>query len=218
VSATEPGPGPIEAIAFDWGGVFTEGTFDGRAVVALADLMGLGEIKVAASYYPLMEDFEVGAFDLAEFSRRLQAELATDVDPAELQATFLNAARERPAMYGVLAQIPAAYTVGMLSNNVPTLCDRVRSDPRMARVEHFVFSNEIGVRKPDQAAFAALREALAVAPEATLFVDDNADNIAACRALGFKGLLLDSPDGFARTWRALLPELGGLVDGPEWEP
>ena len=217
MSTTHVGDGRIEAIAFDWGGVFTEGTFDGRAVVALADRMGLAESTVSASYYPLMEEFEVGAFDLGAFAQRLQAELATDVDPAELQATFVNAARERPAMYDVLAGIPAAYTVGMLSNNVPTLCDRVRSDPRMARVEHFVFSNEIGVRKPDPAAFAALREALAVAPEATLFIDDNALNIAACRALGFKGLLLDSAEGFARTWRALLPELGDLVDGPDWE-
>ena len=216
MSTTSVGDGRIDAIAFDWGGVFTEGTFDGRAVVALADLVGLAETTVAESYYPLMKDFEVGAFDLGEFTRRLQAELASDVDPAELQATFLGAARERPAMYAVLAGIPATYTVGMLSNNVPTLCDRVRSDPRMARVERFVFSNEIGVRKPDSAAFAALSEALGVAPEATLFIDDNADNIAACRALGFEGLLLDSAAGFARAWRAILPELGELVDGPDW--
>lgn len=70
-----------------------------------------------------------------------------------------------------------------------------------------MFSNEIGVRKPAPEAFAALTEALGVAPERTVFIDDNADNIAACEALGFTGLLLDEPRAFSARWRAALPEL-----------
>jgi putative hydrolase of the HAD superfamily len=210
--------GSIRAIAFDWGGVFTVGTFDGRAVTALARLFACDETTVAARYYPLMEHFEVGAFDLPGFARRIQDELGVDVDEAALQAAFLGAPQERAAMYDVLAGIPESYTVGMLSNNVATLCDGVRSDPRMARIapERFVFSNEIGRRKPDPAAFAALSEALGVEPAATVFVDDNEANIDACRALGFQGLLLDSAPAFARRWREMVRDLTHLVDGPAW--
>lgn len=217
---------PVRAIAFDWGGVFTVGTFDARAVRALATLYRLDERTVSAQYYPLMERFEVGAFDLPGFKARLEAALTAadaasrpaDADLAAFRSAFLGAPVERPAMYALLAAVPRRFTVGMLSNNVPELCDRVRGDPRMARVERFVFSNEIGARKPDPAAFAALSAALAVPPDDTVFVDDNEANIAACAELGYRGLLLDSESGFAARWRRALPELARLVDAPAWAP
>jgi len=216
VSASTAVDGPIRAIAFDWGGVFTEGTFDARAVTALAALLGRPEDAVARSYYPLMEHLEVGAFDLPGFRSRLERDLGVAADGAAFRAAFLDAPLERAAMYEVLAGIPERYAVAMLSNNSPELCDRVRGEARMARVEHFVFSNEIGVRKPDAAAFAALTEALALPPHATVFIDDNADNVAACEALGFHGILLDTPERFAERWRRALPELAHLVSGPAW--
>jgi putative hydrolase of the HAD superfamily len=206
----------VRAIAFDWGGVFTIGTFDGRAVSALAALFGLDEERVGAAYYPLMESFEAGRFDLPRFHELLEEELAREVDEALFRAAFLGAPLERAPMYELLAAIPHEYGVAMLSNNVAELCDRVRQDPRMARVEHFVFSNEIGARKPDPAAFTLLAEALGIAPEATVFIDDNEANVAACRTLGFRGILLDTPEGFAARWRDLLPDLAHLVEGPAW--
>jgi len=211
-------PSPIHAIAFDWGGVFTIGTFDGRAVTALASLFGVEERTMASSYYPLMELFEAGAFDLPSFCARLQDAMPRAVDEGAFRAAFLGAALERHAMFPVLAGIPDHFTVGMLSNNVAELCDRVRGDGRFARIEHFVFSNEIGVRKPDPAAFMALAEALGVAPEATVFIDDNEANVAACAQLGFQGILLDTSEGFARRWSERLPSLRHLVDGPAWVP
>lgn len=205
----------IEAIAFDWGGIFTEGTFDGSAVRALADRTGHTEEHVAETYYPLMAQFEVGAFDLRAFHRRFTEGAGIDLDAGAFDATFLGAVRERTAMYAVLGSIPARYTVGVLSNNVPVLCSRVRSDPRMRRVERWVFSNEIGVRKPDDRAFAALTEALAVPPERTVFVDDSAANVEACRGLGFHAIHLEDLPGFLAGWRSLLPDVPTGLDGPE---
>lgn len=197
----------IRAIAFDWGGVFTEGTFDSSAVRNLAALAHTTPEALGATYFPLMEDFEAGAFDFDGFAAKFLARSGLDLDPGAVRKTFLSSVRERTAMFAVLGSIPAAYTVGMLSNNVPVLCDRVRDDTRMARVEHFVFSNEIGVRKPDPAAFEALTEALGVPPEATSFIDDNEANIAAANDLGFDGILLDTFPGFVDRWRARFPEL-----------
>lgn len=197
----------IRAIAFDWGGIFTEGTFDSSAVANLATLLNVDRDEVSATYFPLMEAFEAGAFDFDGFVQRFAERSGLDFEAGTFRKTFLGSVRERPAMFAVLGAVPERYTVGMLSNNVPVLCDRVRDDTRMERVERFVFSNEIGVRKPDPAAFAALSEALGVAPDATVFVDDNADNIAACNALGFRGILLDTFDGFLARWREALPDV-----------
>jgi len=197
----------ITAIAFDWGGIFTENTFDSSAVRCLAVRAGVSEDHIARTYFPLMEHFEAGAFDFDTFTCRFIQESGVGLEPAAFRETFLGAVRERSEMFGVLAGIPAHYTVGMLSNNVEVLCDRVRDDPRMGRVEHFVFSNEIRVRKPDPAAFAALTRALGRPPEETVFIDDNEGNIKACEALGYRGLWLESYAGFTAAWKQLLPDV-----------
>ncbi len=197
----------IGAIAFDWGGVFTEGTFDSSAVRNLAALFGVSEAEVGEHYYPLMSELERGAFDLHAFYQHFCERSGLHAPEAHFRETFLGAVHERPVMFELVQRIPERYRVGMLSNNVPVLCELVRNDPRLRRIERFVFSNEIGVRKPDEAAFRALSEALGVPPQATVFVDDNPDNIAAARALGYHALLLDNLTAFQEAWQALLPAI-----------
>ena len=63
----------IRAIAFDWGGVFTDGTFDAAAVRALADASGVDAATLEGPYLEAMAPFEEGRFDLAELHRRLEA-------------------------------------------------------------------------------------------------------------------------------------------------
>lgn len=197
----------FDAIAFDWGGIFTVGTFDSAAAANLSRAVGIELRLVEPVYLRLMADFEVGAFRMPGFHQRFCEATGADLPFEEFRHVFLGSVRERAATFELLASIPDGYKVGMLSNNSPELCDLVRDEPRNARFEAFVFSNEIGVRKPAPEAFAALTEALGVPPERTVFIDDNADNIAACQALGFTGLLLDEPRAFAARWRAALPEL-----------
>lgn len=198
----------IRAIAFDWGGIFTEGTFDSHAVENLARLCGVDEQEIARTYYPLMAEFEAGAFDLAEYVRRFREGSGLEFEDEAFTRTFLGSGRERAAMFDLVARVPEDYLVGMLSNNVPVLCDRVRDDPRLARIERFVFSNEIGVRKPDARAFHALTDALGLPPEQTLFVDDNAENVAAARGLGFAAIHLTDWERFLTDWEAALAGAG----------
>jgi len=203
-------------IAFDWGGVFTVGTFDGRAITRLARLYGVPEADLRPHYLELMELFEVGGFDLPAFTERVSRAVGRDADEGAFREAFLGAPLERSATYALLAGIPDGYAVGMLSNNVPVLCDRVRDDPRTARIERFVFSNEIGARKPDAVAFMALAESMRLAPHEIVFVDDAVGNVEAARTLGFQALLLDTAAAFAARWRAALPALAHLVDSPDW--
>ena len=207
MSDTSPtaGNGLPTAIAFDWGGIFTRGTFDSSAVKALAELIGAAPEFVEPRYLALMAEFEVGAFDMRGFHRRFSE--ATESYPRfdRFEATFLGAVRERSAMYDLAGQLAGRFKLGMLSNNVPVLCDTVRQDPRLAAFSAFVFSNEIAVRKPHPDAFAALAEALGLPPEEIGFVDDNQANIAACNELGFRGILLDDLPSFAERWRRQLP-------------
>ena len=209
-------PHGVKGIAFDWGGVFTVGTFDGRAIERLAHLLELPAAAVRGPYLDLMELFEVGAFDLPTFQARLCAALGREADEPPSGAPSSTPRSNAPRPTRSSPRSPTSTRSGMLSNNVPVLCDRVRDDARTARVERFVFSNEIGVRKPDPAAYMALAEALQLAPHEIVFVDDAERNVAAAQALGFRALLLDAPAAFAARWRAALPDLAHAVDGPGW--
>jgi FMN phosphatase YigB (HAD superfamily) len=197
----------IQAIAFDWGGIFTEGTFDSSAVRNLATLCRTTPEVVGQTYFPLMENFEAGAFDFTSYHQHFVEDSGFDIDEGVFRKTFLGSVRERKEMFEVLNAIPKTYKVGMLSNNVEILCDRVRDDVRFKRVDTFVFSNEIKVRKPDPRSFAELSTALGVSAENTVFIDDNADNIAACEVLGFKAIYLDTFDNFLERWEKVLPDI-----------
>jgi putative hydrolase of the HAD superfamily len=197
----------IKAIVFDWGGIFTENTFDSSAVKNLAALCHTTSDVIGKVYFPLMEEFEAGAFDFDMYYQKFVKASGFDLEAGTFRKTFLGSVKERSAMFDVLNAIPRDYIVGMLSNNVPVLCDRVRTDPRFARIDHFVFSNEIGVRKPDSRAFEHLSQAVDVPAQQTVFIDDNLDNIAACEKLGFIGIYLDTFKGFKERWERVLPAI-----------
>ncbi len=204
------------AVAFDWGGVFTRGTFDSSAVRALAALLGVPVEELEPTYLDLMVDFEAGRHDLPGFHRRFSEATGTACGLEEFRRTFLGAVTERPETYDLLAALPAGVRLGMLSNNVAELCDVVRADPRMGRIEAFVFSNELGVRKPDPAAYRALVDALGEEPGATVFVDDNPINVEAATRFGIRGVLFDGrfPQRFARLFPGLA--LPAAFELPGW--
>jgi FMN phosphatase YigB (HAD superfamily) len=197
----------IQAIAFDWGGIFTEGTFDSSAVRNLAALCNTTPDIIGQTYFPLMEHFEAGEFDFDSYHQQFVERSGFTIDAGVFRKTFLGSVRERTAMFKVLNAVPERYKVGMLSNNVPILCDRVRDDGRFKRIDTFVFSNEIKVRKPEPRSFAELTKALGVPAEATVFIDDNIDNIAACEALGFQAIYLDTFANFLERWRKVVPDI-----------
>lgn len=198
----------IHAIVFDWGGIFTEGTFDSSAVQTIAERFGHDEEAVSQAYFPLMADFERGEFDFETFYDRLSEQLDLNIDLDNFRQLFLGAVRERTVMLGVLGIIPTeGYIVAMLSNNVPVLCDQVRNDLRMQRIEHFIFSNEIGVRKPDPEAFEILLARLELPAAAVVFIDDNEANIVAAREMGLRGIHYNDFEGFKEQWNTLLPDL-----------
>ncbi len=52
--------------------------------------------------------------------------------------------------------------------------------------EIVVDSCEVGMRKPDPRIYELTCERIGVPPDASVFIDDNAENIAAARALGME--------------------------------
>ena len=190
---TEPQTPQARHVAFDWGGVFTVGTFDGRSTGRLAERLGLDVAAVRESYFRHVRQLEVGAWSLEQFWEVLARE--TGADPAfgytDFEQLYLGSILTNQPMYALLGRLPEAVRVGLLSNNYPVVSDHLRRDPAFGRLHNPVFSNEIGVKKPDPASFAALEAAMGVPAGQVAFVDDVQENITAAEQAGFHGLLYD---------------------------
>ena len=171
-------------ILFDWGGVFTVGTFDGRVVRSVARRFGLDEETVAKAYFAEVRRLEVGEWSLPRFWEYFSSALGVEAPYAEFEDLFVSSVAPREEMYRLLAAIPKEVTVGLLSNNYPVISDRLRASQGFDRFDAVFYSNEEGVKKPDPRAFEIALERMGLPAEEVLFVDDHPDNIAAAAKLG----------------------------------
>jgi putative hydrolase of the HAD superfamily len=87
---------------------------------------------------------------------------------------------------------------GFLSNNVPPLMASLRAEGRLDVFHVVTASCEARVTKPDAEIFRVCLDALGVAPEDALFVDDYAENVAAAERLGMRALQFQGEDAVAR--------------------
>jgi epoxide hydrolase-like predicted phosphatase len=77
--------------------------------------------------------------------------------------------------------------VGLLTNNVKEFGDNWRAMfPIDELCEDVVDSSHVGMRKPERAIYELTCTRMGIAPDQAVFVDDNADNIAAARAFGME--------------------------------
>ncbi|WP_216318965.1 HAD family hydrolase [Deinococcus aestuarii] len=176
-------------VAFDWGGVFTIGTFDGRSTQNVADRSGVPVERVRESYFRHVRQLEVGEWTLPQFWAVMQEETGVRLPYDEFEALYLGSVHDNLPMYATLAALPRSVRVGLLSNNYPVVSDHLRRDPRFARFDALVFSNELRQKKPHPDAFSALQGAMGVPAAQVAFVDDVEENIDAARVAGFHGLL-----------------------------
>jgi FMN phosphatase YigB (HAD superfamily) len=85
----------------------------------------------------------------------------------------------------------AGYRTAILSNMPPDTLRFIRASDSLRFIEDFdvtVYSCDYALIKPDARLFRICLDLLGAAASECLFVDDNADNVDAARALGFAGI------------------------------
>jgi putative hydrolase of the HAD superfamily len=81
----------------------------------------------------------------------------------------------------------SGYRIGLLTNNVKEFGDNWRAMfPIDELCDDVIDSSHVGMRKPERAIYELTCERLAIKPHEAIFVDDNADNIAAAREYGME--------------------------------
>lgn len=102
----------------------------------------------------------------------------------------------------------AGLRLGLLTNNVKEFGDHWRATfPVDELFEVVVDSSDVGMRKPEPEIYLLTCERLGIEPGEAVFVDDNADNVAAAAGLGMATV------HFGEDPWASLAELDRILDG-----
>lgn len=198
----------IQAVLFDFGGVFTGSPFEAmRQAATELDMPGDELVELVFGPYERDTDHawhrvERGELDLADYRTVVRAELQArglDVDPFEVLQRMASSGSEGRAIRDDVVEAVREVRAGgrrtaLVTNNARELRDLWR--PLLPLDELFdavIDSSEVGVRKPDRRIFELALARVASVPATSAFLDDHAGNIRAAEALGLRGILVE-PD------------------------
>ena len=188
----------IEAILWDFGGVFTTSPFE--AFARFEKARGLPEdfIRTINSTNPnanAWARFESSVIDADGFDHEFRQEAeALGHSVRGKDVLELLSGEFRPRMIAALAECKKHYKVGCITNNMKKAGDgpaMATSDDRaeqaakvMAMFDVIVESSVEGVRKPQPRIYEIACERLGVGPEGAVFLDDLGINLKPARAMG----------------------------------
>jgi putative hydrolase of the HAD superfamily len=197
------GAGMVEAVIFDFGGVFTSSPFE--AFNRYERERGLPQnlirrINSTNHLENAWARFERAELDLDGFDGAFAAEAkAFGFDLPGRDVIPLLAGDVRPEMVEALRRIRARHKTGCITNNVPSMqavgADKPDNLYRREIVEMFdrlIESSKVGLRKPDPRIYRMMCEALSVAPEECVYLDDLGGNLKPARAMGMHTIKVES--------------------------
>lgn len=193
--------GEIDAVLFDFGGVFTVSPFAAAREAGAQAGLGL-DVALELCFGPAGADtdhpwhrLERGELPLRDAHAALlamAAERGVGIDPFQLLSGL---AREDTQREGVVARARAVKASGvrtaLVTNNVAEFGETWRSMvPVDELFEVVVDSCKVGIRKPDPRIYTNALDALGVPAGRAAFLDDHPPNVAAAEALGMRGIVV----------------------------
>jgi putative hydrolase of the HAD superfamily len=193
----------IEAVIFDFGGVFTSSPFD--AFARYERERGLPEnlirrINTANHENNAWARFERAEIDIDGFDAAFAAEaraLGHDVPGRDILP--LLAGDFRPEMIQALRRVKTRFKTGCITNNMPhnaaggTEAGRtLYAREIMELFDAVIESAKLGIRKPDPRIYLLMCETLGVAPQECVYLDDLGGNLKPARAMGMTTIKVNS--------------------------
>jgi putative hydrolase of the HAD superfamily len=179
-------PPPRRGLLVDWGGVMTTDLFASFAAFCEAEGLEASRLRDLFRHdreaRTLLIDLECGRIEELEFEPKLAAALGLAEHAGMIDRLFARSALDERMVGALRAARAAGVRTGLLSNSWGT-----RRYPRELLAELFdgvVISGEVGIRKPAPEIYALGAEAMAMEPEAIVYVDDLPFNLEPATALG----------------------------------
>jgi putative hydrolase of the HAD superfamily len=188
---------PPQALLFDLGGVLIDIDFS-RAIRAWAPFSALTESQLAAAFRfdAAYAQHECGRLSSPAYFAHLADVLQLSATPAQVEAGWnaifkgeIAATRRLVQQAGRMLPCHAFTNTNHSHMQVWTAL----YPDVVAAFRHIFASHQIGLRKPDRAAFDLVCTAMQCKPAEVLFFDDLADNVQAAQAAGLQAVLVRSP-------------------------
>ncbi len=204
---------PVKALLFDLGGVLINIDF-ARALRAWSAFspLSVAQLKAAFQQDDAYERIETGRITTARYFEHLRACLKLDATDEQIadawNALLLDEITETvDAIRRAREQLKLPCYI--FSNTSPThhALWRVRHARMLEAFERVFVSSEIGLRKPHREAFDFVAREIGVPPQAILFFDDLADNVAGAAAAGFSTVHVRGPADVQKVLHQLASDL-----------
>lgn len=177
----------VDVVLFDLGGVLIEFT----GVSTMLDLTGMTDATEFWQRWlacPWVRRFESGQCGASEFAAGLVDDWRLAIDPhAFLDAFARWPTGPLPGALELVKLVKRTVVVGCLSNtNELHWRGSVAAWPLLHEFDHRFASFQMGLLKPDLAAFQYVADLLGVDPKRVVFLDDNLVNVDGAAAAGFQ--------------------------------
>ncbi len=195
-------PSRFTAVLWDFGGVITSSPFE--AFNRMEEARGLPHdfvrrVNAANPDTNAWARFERAEINAAEFDVAFAAEargLGHELDGREVIACLSGDIR--PRMLNALDRLKQdGFVLGCITNNVAAgtgtamALDRKRAvavTDALSRFDHIVESSKVGIRKPDPAIYRMMCDALGLAPDECVYLDDLGINCKPAAQLGMHAI------------------------------
>lgn len=195
----------VEAVIWDFGGVFTSSPFEAFARYERERGLPDGLIRRVNTRNP--DDnawalFERNAIDAAGFDKLFLKESTALGHPVPGREVLpLLAGEVRPRMVAALKACKARFRVGCITNNMATAHSPGAGPGTISAMAEIIplfdaviESSKAGVRKPDPRIYLMMCELLGVTPEACIYLDDLGINCKPAAALGMRAIKVAGVD------------------------
>ncbi len=196
----------IEAVIWDFGGVFTTSPFEAFARYERERGIPVGTIrKINSTNHEdnAWAHFERSDVDMDGFDQMFAREAkALGFDIPGRDVLPLLSGDFRPEMIEALRRVKTRFKTGCITNNMPTNTASGEAAPGAGRsiyareimelFDQLIESSKIGIRKPDPRIYHMMCERLGVGPAACVFLDDLGGNLKPARALGMTTIKVES--------------------------
>jgi HAD superfamily hydrolase (TIGR01509 family) len=179
---------PVDLVLFDLGGVLIE--LSGvRAMLELTGIESEDELWRRWLTCRWVRRFESGGCSETEFAAGVVADWQLGLSPAAFLEAFQGwPVGPLPGAAELVAQTRMSVATGCFSNTNALHWQRIGGWPLAGLFDHRFLSFDLGLLKPDIAAFTQVASMLGVPPERVLFLDDAALNVAGAAAAGFQAI------------------------------
>jgi glucose-1-phosphatase len=195
----------IKNLIFDLGGVILDLSVE-RTLQSFADISGLPKERVKELFISSREflDYEKGEIEDEEFRSFVRELYSVQADDDALDASWNAMLLGIPQQkLDLLLSLKEKFNVYLLSNtnniHLNYINEKIMTpffgEASLDRYFHKAYySHRMKKRKPDANIYEQVLDENNLKPHETLFLDDNADNIAGANALGIRTVHVVTPD------------------------